>query len=338
MGKKVIPVVINGQSISPPRMTLAQASPIELIDNAQASGACYLFVLDNFPIESKTKLEFLLKDMENHLEDMFIFVVNEDQNISSRMEQRKRLSSDEFKICDVSFAEIATFLETSFDMPSKEAEVVAFALRSAFQKFSLPAHPSFFAGIPSAALSALLVANRRSELVQIAVDGTLSYLVASDSSPIRLSRTTRAAFLRKLVVQQKVFKKSFSESGIVEFARGISDEFDYGIDPIGFISGFVDKGILYFDNDVAHITLPFIESYLLAIELVANPSTAKDYFSVIFGEEFDHLTFDLYCELGPSPEIISRTCANLGDAIARIAVPEERNVLLTGELMRWPLK
>jgi hypothetical protein len=54
------------------------------------------------------------------------------------------MSVDEFNLCDVSFLEMAIFLENSFEMPSQEAEVVAYRLKGMFSRFSLPAHPSLF--------------------------------------------------------------------------------------------------------------------------------------------------------------------------------------------------
>ncbi|WP_343528651.1 hypothetical protein [Sphingomonas sp.] len=331
-GKKVIPIVIDGKQISPPRMGVAAASPVELVNDVASSGAEYVFIVDSFPLSSKTKVDFMVKEIASWPDAKFVFVVPEDKNLAGKVEQRKLVSSEEFKVCDVSFAEMAVFLESSFEMPSKEAEVIALALQNAFRKFSLPAHPSFFAGLPSDALSALILANRRAELVQLAVDGALSYIVASDNSSIRLSRTTRAAFLRSLVVQQKVEKRKFSESDLVNFAKSMSDDFDYGIDPLSFISGFVDNGIIHFEDDVAHITLPFIESYLLAVELFSYPEMAMRYFSQELDDNFDYLTFDLYCELGPSKSVMEKICADLLESMEPFASPGDENVLLTGEL------
>lgn len=331
-GKKIVPIVIDGKMISPPRSGISAASPVELVHDIEPLGGEYVFIIDNFALSSKTKVEYLAKDMEKWPNSRFIFVIGEDQKLSAKVEQRKLISSDEFKVCNVSFAEMATFIESSFELPGKEAEVIALALRRAFSRFSLPSHPSFFAGIPADALAGLLLANRRSELVQLAVDGALSYIVASDESEIRLSRTTRAAFLRSLVVQQKVEKRVFTEEGLVGFAKELSDEFDYGINPTLFVAGFIEKGIIYIDDGIARISLPFVESYLLASELVNYPELANKYFTNQILDDFDYLTFDLYAELGPSVSVVDWATSALQSAVAGVIVPGDKHVLLTGEL------
>jgi nucleoside phosphorylase len=331
-GKKIIPIVIDGKAISPPRSGISNSSPVELVDDITSLGGEYIFIIDGFALSSKTRVEFLAKDLERWPNARFIFVMAEDQKLSAKIEQRRLITSEEFKVCDVSFSEMATFIESSFELPGKEAEVIALALRKAFSQFSLPAHPAFFAGIPADALAALLMANRRSELVQLAVDGTLSYIVASDDSEIRLSRTTRASFLRSLVIQQKVEKKVFSEADLVAFAKSVSDEFDYGINPTTFIAGFIEKGIIYVDDDVAKISLPFVESYLLAAELVTQPSLAERYFSKQLLDDFDYLTFDLYAELGPSRAIVDWATFSLRSTIEGEKMPGDKHVLLSGEL------
>ena len=330
--RKIVPVVIDGRVISPPRSGIMAASPIELIPDIDGLGGEYVFIIDNFALTSKTKVEFLAKEMDRWPNARFIFVLSEDQKLSAKVEQRKLISGDEFKVCDVSFAEMATFIESSFELPGKEAEVIALALRRAFSRFSLPSHPSFFAGIPADALAGLLLANRRSELVQLAVDGALSFIVASDDSEIRLSRTTRAAFLRSLVVQQKVEKTVFSEERLVAFAKSLSDEFDYGINPTLFVAGFIEKGIIYIDDNVAKISLPFVESYLLAAELVNQPELAERYFANQLLDDFDYLTFDLYAELGPSRSIVDWATGALQEALASEVVPGDKHVMLSGEL------
>jgi hypothetical protein len=66
-------------------------------------------------------------------------------------------------VCDVSFVEIAYFLQKNFEMPAAASEVVAVRLRETFHKYKLAAHPSYFAGIPRSTLNALLQVNRRAE-------------------------------------------------------------------------------------------------------------------------------------------------------------------------------
>jgi hypothetical protein len=167
-------------------------------------------------------------------------------------------------ICrNISFVEIAHFIQKNFSMSGTEAEVIALRLRNTFDEFSLSAHPTYFAGIPRETLSALLQANRRAELIQLAVDGFLTFIVADDSSDVNLSRTTRSRFLRKLAVSLNLEKRSYAQSELIEFTKAFSGYHDFDIDPLEFIQGFINKGILHFENDSVRFSLPFIASYLL---------------------------------------------------------------------------
>lgn len=212
-------------------------------------------------------------------------------------------------------------------MPGHEADIVAYQLKNMFEKFSLPAHPSFFAGIPSEALAALLMANRRSELIQLAIDGFLSFVVASDKDSVRMSRTYRSRFLRNLVIEMVVEKRAFSEAELVKLASDLSKEYLYGLDPISFIKSFVDAGLLYFESDRAHLTLPFIEAYFLADEMSKNPDLATRYFGN-FDDEIDMMAFDLYCEIGVSADCISAVEARLVRALASVEGVGEKHILL----------
>jgi len=330
-GKKVVPVVINGSMIGPPKSGLMQASDIPLIHDIAQHGGEYIWIIDSPILTSKTRLAFLvsqIKDLEN---GRVIIVTRDDKSFIQELDLKRSLSAEGFDVCDVSFAEMANFLEYSFEMPVAEAEVVALKLRQLFHDFSLPAHPSFLAGIPSETLSALLLANRRSELIQLAVDGFLTFIVAGDADPVRLSRTKRASFLRKLVVDMAVEKRSFSQSEIVQYAEDMSEEYDYGIKSISFIKSFEDNGLIHFEDGKAVITLPFMQSYLLALELVEDSNLAKRYFDLT-SDDIDLLTFDLYSEINPSDAVYDTVVNALRESIEAIDSTYEDHILLKGEV------
>ena len=258
-------------------------------------------------------------------------MTRDDKSFLQEIDLRRSIAAEDFDVCNVSFAEMAAFLENSFAMPGAEAEVVALKLRTLFNEFSLPAHPSFFAGIPSEMLSALLLANRRSELIQLAVDGFLSFIVAEDKDPVRLSRTKRAAFLRKLVVEIGVEKRSFSEAELIQYAEDMSVEYDYGIKSISFIGGFVDNGLIHFEDNRAVITLPFMQSYLLALELGDDAALAMRYFD-LESDDIDLLTFDLYSEIKPASLIFKQVVGNLQRDVARVQASYGEHILLKGAI------
>lgn len=328
--KKLIPIVINGADIGPPRFGLDHLSAVGLSQDVGDQGGEYVFIVDNPPLTSRTKLAFLVEEAKKWSSSKFIFVTRDERSIIKEADFEKLVGATPFNVCDVSFSEMASFIEKTFEIPSVQAEVIALQLRTMFQRFSLPAHPSFFAGIPQETLSALLLANKRSELIQIAVDGYLSFVVASDRQTIRMSRTNRSKFLRRLVVELCLEKRTFSQSELVAYAQKISDEFDYGLNALAFVQSFEEKGIIHFENSGVKITLPFIQAYLLADELTRNPELADRYFD-INSDDFDLLCFDLYCEINPSAHIVDRVRDALRTVLDESA-QYERHMLLTNEI------
>jgi hypothetical protein len=330
-GKKVIPIVIDGRKLSSPRDGFGYLASIELVKNIEDLGGEYVFIVDEPPFTSKSKVTFLFDELKKRGNARAVFLTRKDRAFVESAEFTRQLSADGFSLCDVSFSEMAAFIESSFELPGHEAEVVALKLRGMFQRFALPAHPSFFAGIPPEALAALLLANRRSELIQLAVDGFLSFVVASDTEQPRMSRSNRAKFLRQLVIRSVHEKRHMDEAGLVQFAREVSEEFDYGLNPIAFVQAFVDAGIIYFEDGRASITLPFISSYLFADELSKNPELARDYFQSV-GDDPDLSIFDLYAEIGPSPEIVRRAIEGLDASIASLPIRNDPHILLSGAI------
>lgn len=114
--------------------------------------------------------------------------------------------------------------------------------------------------------------------------------------------------------------------------RDIADEKDYDIDPIKFISAFQEKGIIDFKNGYAEITLPFVESYLLAVELLSRPEDASRYFNPNSGA-FDINTFDIYAELGADKQVVDNIIASLQNIPKTLHQDStEEHILLTNKL------
>jgi len=325
-GKKLLPVVIEGKKLGPPKDGFRHLASIPLNERVEIEGGEYVFIIDEPPFHSKTRSHFINSEIKLWNDSRVIFLTRKDRNFVEGSEFTRLLSADPFSLCDVSFAEMAAFIESSFALPGHEADVVALKLRGMFQRFALPAHPSFFAGIPSDALAALLQANRRSELIQLAVDGFLSFVVAADRDEVRMSRTHRAKFLRRLAVETVLEKRRFTEADLVAYARSVSEEFDYGLDPIRFVQSFVDSGLIFFEDGLATITLPFIESYLFADEIAKHPDLARRYLEAAT-DDIDLSIFDLYAEIGPSAETVDRLIIGLQEAIDDLPVLNEPHVL-----------
>ena len=331
--QQIVPIVVDGATIRPPKLGLTSNLNFCLETAISQHNASPVFIIENFPFSSQTRLSFLTREMEQHPDAKFVFVERTGSDFIYASEFFSHFSASEFDIAEVSFTEIAHFVQKNFDLDGTEAEVIALKLRDTFDKFNLAAHPTFFAGIASDTLSTLLQANHRAELIQLAVGGFLTFLVASDTADVRLGRTTRERFLRSLVKQIRVEKKSFTQEELVQFTLEFAEEHDFEINPIEFISTFEEKGILHFSNGIVVISLPFLESYLLALELSMDEESASLHFK-LDSQVGDPSTFDLYSEIGAAQSIIEDVHASLDASIQALKHFEndQEHILLTDEI------
>lgn len=336
--KQVVPIVVDGGAIKSKHKGLYAAAPIYLSQLKTLSGAQIVFIMDNIPLGSKHRLKLIADEVEAFPEAKFVFINRGDVNLVFESEFAIRTASEVHDICDISFAEIAHFVQKHFDMTGSEAQVIARRLCDTFSRFELSAHPSYFAGIPREILATLLQANRRSELIDLAVVGYLTYVVAGDKEDIKLSRSTRLRFLRHLIVEMKLEKRSFNQAELVTYTQKFADNQDFNINPLAFIQAFVDKGIMHFENGHARISLPFIESYLLAFELSSSPDKAAVYFHSS-NLDFDLATFDLYAEIGASPDMVTQIVKGVESSIEALTPKEVRpNIYLTEEIAPSSIK
>jgi nucleoside phosphorylase len=335
-GKQVIPVVVDGGMISPPRRTIENCS-YSAFSQFSRENHQYVFIFDSVPLGSKTKIDFLLDQLSSYSDDHFIFVVREGKELKARNDFISTSGAENWNLARIPFLEIASFIKANFEMAAPEAEVAALKLSQAFKRFGLFAHPTYFAGIPPESLLALLQANRRVELIQLATDGFLTFLVADDRAVIQLSRTTRATFLQRLAVELNVEKISYTPATLVAAVAKFAKEFDFDIDELLWTSAFFEKGILLDDDGQVRFGLPFVEHYMLARALHGDVHLAKKYFRYEL-VQIDIATFDLYCEMGPSMEIIDNLIGPLREFVERVGSSKvgdgsgEGNILLTNEI------
>jgi len=297
---------------------------------ATTAGVIPVIIVENIPFSSKHRRETLIEQAALYPNVKFVFLTRGQADLIEETEFSSKTSSVVYNTCTISFMEISFFIQKNFGMTGNEAEVIALRLHDTFSRFNLDAHPTYFAGIPREMLAALLQANRRSELIQLAVDGFLTFVVAGDMDDVALSRTTRARFLQLLVVEIHVEKRTFNQVQLVRRVQEFADKHDFAIDPLSFIKGFVDHGILHFENDQTKISLPFVESYLLANELSRRPQQAKNYFD-FSKDPFDLATFDLYAEIGPSPELVEIIISELQASIASVTLDNDKDHILLGD-------
>ncbi|HCW67162.1 hypothetical protein [Thalassospira lucentensis] len=334
----VIPIVVDGRSIRPPRLGLFQVSCVESTSFEAIDESQIVFIVQDFEMNSKSRINFLSQQMEKYPEAKYIFLTKQGASTLQEGDFSSSHGIEIFELCKISFFEMAHFIQRKFEMGGQESEVIAKRLFDTFQRFNLSAHPTYLAGIPKETLFTILQANRRGELIQMAVDGFLSFLVADDKQDVTLSRTTRSLFLRSLVREIKVNGRSFDNSGLMEFTTNYAKEFGYDIDPWSFIEKFIDKGVLHFEGGNICFSIPFVEAHLLAVELSSQPELARKYFN-LHSDDFDIYTFDLYCELGVPPEIIESVSNELIVQCEELKLLEgEEHILLSGKVRPEILK
>ena len=255
-GRQIVPIVINGLQLSPPARGLSKHAYVELETVIANPGYHVVFIIENVPFHSPQRLRYLQKEVLSKGDCHFLFLTSTNRTVVDEQDFLLSLSLTSYNLCDVSFGEIATFLQRTFPISGSQAEVVAKRLWDTFRAFNLAAHPTYFAGIPRETLMALLHAHRRVELLQLAVDGFLTALVAEDDAGVSLSRTTRARFLTDLAVDLHLELKSYSPTEVVQLAEAFAQEKDFDIDAVSFIQAFEKKGILHFEDEKVAFSLP----------------------------------------------------------------------------------
>lgn len=328
--KQLLPFVIDGKRIAPPAggFSSQTGSTLDFL-NTHPDDATAVFIIDNPPLSSKTRSSYLLSECHNYPGSKFIFVVRGELGTAAATTLSDSLSVEPYSLCPISFEGIAHFVQKYCQLPSQESDIIALRLTETFERFGLLAHPTYFAGIPKEVLVALLQANKRAELIQLAVDGFLTLLVAGDSADITLSRTTRERFLRRFVIETKIKGVTLTIAECIEFVADFADLYDFEIEPIDFLQAFVQNGILHYYQGLVSFSLPFIESYLLASELTQSPDMARTYFD-IDNKDFDFATFDLYAEMGADAQIVERVISRLNSLNSEWAL-DDRNIILLSE-------
>lgn len=334
-GKQVVPIVIDGEAIRGRRATFEAVAATDYAPLVTCPSAQIVFIVENIPFTSKHRREAIVEEVEKYPSAKFLFLARGDANLITETDFSTKTAALPYEVCSISFMEIAHFIQKNFEMTGSEAEVVALRLRDTFNRFDLDAHPTYFAGIPKETLAALLQANRRSELIQLAVDGFLTFIVAGDKADVALSRSTRERFLRRLMIEMHVEKKTFDQAALLQRVKDFAAKHDFDIDPLAFINGFVDQGIMHWESDRVHISLPFIESYLLAAELAADPKSAAAYFD-LNDVWIDMATFDLYAEIGASDAIVEAIFAALDTSTGALELKKDDDHILLGESISPP--
>lgn len=301
-GKVVLPYVISGDAILLPSGGIDANLPKIIVNVANRSEFERVIIIEEPPFHSRARMRFLVEQLEGYNARVLVLTKSED-SISALDDFVKDAKFKEYEMAPVSFTETAFFLEKTFDMTAREAEAVAIRLDDTFRKFRLDAHPTYFAGLQEETLAALINANKRAELIQLAVDALLSLMVAADKSKPPLSRTTRERFLKSLVIRMASDESPVDDATLLDIANKFLKSHLFSTPAPDFLNPFFDIGLLYRSEDRVFFTHPYLKSYLLAQALRDNPDLAARYFDAK-KELFDYYAFDLYCEMGPSCSVV----------------------------------
>lgn len=311
-GKIVLPFVVKGVNIKPPKSGLLKCIPQDLVGKIEKEHFIPIFIIEEPDFSSRSKIKFLTQEISKT--NGKILVLSKSEDYATVVDQFiTDNDAFEYELTPISFSETAQFLEKAFDMPAYEAEAVAIKLEDTFRKFQLDAHPTYFASLQEETLAALINANKRAELIQLAVDGLLSLIVAADKSSDRLSRTTRERFL-KLVVLQMAQKENFDDEDLSCLASSFLKEYKFNVSQTEFLNPFFQAGLLFQSDGKIFFTHPYVRSYLLAAAFKEIPEKAKGYFDPN-GELFDFYAYDLYCEMGPSLDVIGNISEYINTAL-----------------------
>lgn len=307
-GKQILPLVASGDELTPPSKGIEHATGINPNDAAILQHFTPVLIVNEPQFHSQPKMNFLIAEIQKYASCPVIIISRSEYPT----EQIDRLKADlgliDHSTAPVPFHEIASYLETAFEMSSAQADSVASRLDETFSKFRLHTHPAYFAGLQEATLDALIQANQRAELIQLAVDGLLSFVVAFDESKVILTRTTREEFLSNLAFEIRVEKRTFTKDGLYIFVNEFAAKKALEIQPEEFLRGYFAVGLLNDANERISFSVPFLEAYLLS-ERLRNDSTAAVRYFDPRHTEFDQFTFDLYVERGACEEVVSAICA-----------------------------
>lgn len=307
-GKQILPLVASGEELTPPSKGIEHATGINPNDTTVLQHFTPVLIINEPQFHSNPKMNFLISDMQKYPSCPLIVISRSE----SPTDQIDRLKADlgllDHSTAPVPFHEIASYLETAFEMNSAEADSVASRLDETFSKFRLHTHPAYFVGLQETTIDALIQANQRAELIQLAVDGLLSFVVAFDESLVKLSRTTREEFLSDLAFEIRVEKRCYSKDELYAYVREYGERKALEIQPEEFLRGYFAVGLLNEASGRVSFSVPFLEAYLLSERLRSDPTSAARYFDPQ-QTEFDQFAFDLYVERGACDSVVSAICS-----------------------------
>lgn len=315
-GKQILPLVVSGDEINPPGKGVKHATGIDPSDTAILRDFMPVIIVSEPHFHSDPRMKEVTDELKRFAYCPSV-VISRAETPTERIDKLKTdLGLVDHVTTPVPFYEIADYLETAFEMKPAEADAVATRLDDTFSKFRLHTHPAYFVGLQETTIEALIQANHRAELIQLAVDGLLSFVVASDESAVKLSRTTREEFLSELAFLIRVEGKIFSRDDLYLYVRDFGIHKALEVQPEEFLRGYFSVGLLHESGGQISFSLPFLEAYLLSERLRADAIAAEKYFDP-YAVHFDQYAFDLYVERGACSEVVQAVCEYAAKALSQ---------------------
>jgi nucleoside phosphorylase len=331
-GRIVLPILVDCSTLSPPSRGLSRSLDERL--KKITTNLSYVYIIYNVTHLSKTRSDFVVREILSVVGGNVLIVGNLLELAQLREATRASSTVAYAKLMEISFLSITKFLANNFGIQNLEAETVAFKLREVFKKYEISTHPSYFAAISHDAIAALIGAHRRTELLNIAVQGYLAVSVLRDKGPNKLSVTTRRTFLRNVAYKTDVLKERISFDQAIAMVNTLSDEMDFDVKGYDFINSLIEAGILDVEpHGGITFTLPFVRAYLLAEALVEREEDALRYYD-LEDDQFDQASYDVYCEIYHSDRMYERLVEELSKCEKKLkeTFDVDRSVLLSSSI------
>lgn len=319
VGKIFVPIVVDFELLNGKHKTFQREAPIDIDQFIDDSNYAVVFIIDNIS-NSRTNGDVLLSEFNKYKDrSTFVFLKRRAVSLIDDEGFCSKYEAHDFGLRSISFQEITSFVQCQLGGAWSDAEVIAYRLNRMLRRFGMEAHTTFISALGADMLQKLVKINKRAELLGLGVHGILLSIRAGDKSQVQLSWSTREKFLKRVAVQSEVEKKSFSYSDLLCFTAAFARENDFDIDSKSFLDGFIDEGVMEFVDDRLSFPMPFVMNYCLAKALSEEPSLASSYFD--FSSDIGMANaFDIYAELGASPELVGSLLNRLYSALTSLAV------------------
>ena len=328
-----VPIVVDGEQISPKRFNIKKLLHDSQILEAHNACAKPVLIIDDPNLQSSTRVRALIDEANENLDVRFVVLAKKYNAPVLSLNFAESFNCERFAVANFSLGALSDFVSTNFGYDLSQSAVLATKLNDTFEQFNMHAHPSYFAGISPESLAALMAANRRGELIHLAVDAALMIMVAEDKADIQVSKRWRREFLKDIAVLQFVRGERVDEERAIKIAKNMAEARDIDIKALEFVHSFVRAGVFDFRGGEVDFILVYVRDYLVAEYLYQNPRAAVSYFGFDEIDE-DYNVLDMYSELGPSDVVIDTVSRLIEDDAAHLdkELPETINNIISNKI------